>query len=705
MANSDIEIVFHHGGKFENNRTFRYHSGKTTTLKIDPDRWSYFEILSILKEMDYRNVKELWYSLGRGPVLKDCLELLSDDKGACHLVNIALLNGEAHVYVIHSVCEPQYLVELEYFPEPQIERHSGQLEVQIECGKKQVEIKEEDVVMADIESEVVPDVEAEVKGHAEVEANGDRDIHVGVNVEAEVRAVGDVHGEVQGEVEAKAEPEVVTVGDVEGQVETEAEPEVEAVGDEEVEGEVQDDVQVDEYDDELTDHGDEVEFDIFEGTNQVQIGGPRGLSESDWESDTLNSVVESDNRDDDKDGYEDFGIFSKPKSMKQYKWIVGTGRLEKTIKENPSINLYNLQNKVSKKWNIGVSRSTTCRAKAMAFKQIEGDFKEQYKRLYDYANELLRSNPGSTIKLHAYYRFGRVFLKRKIYGGELLTAVTRDRNEQMCPLAYVVVEVENKDSWAWFLQLLIDDLGGVERRDSRYWFGDRSGDQCWWIFGGGAAVEDKARGRRQTKRLRLAASRNAAATNRNSQLRFTQTQNAVRAAYSALHPQKTSIANRTTVFVPPPFELRLFLTVVPLAVCTPKTINRKSNGGSRSTALGTAAPLNRTSNCGSKKNTNLEIGNKEIATVAAGEQEEEKEVRADESKKKKGVCRILCEMRQCYRGRLMGNRVIGGGAGRDLGGGGRNTLITHLLLRFVRPVSAHVRPDGSLRLFRLDLDI
>ncbi|XP_047183061.1 uncharacterized protein LOC124849203 [Vigna umbellata] len=169
------------------------------------------------------------------------------------------------------------------------------------------------------------------------------------------------------------------------------------------------------------------------------------------------------------------------------KWL--SGRLEKTIKENLNINLYNLQNKVSKKWNIDVSQSTTCRVKAMGFKQIEGDFKEQYKRLYDYANELLRSNPGSTVKVKVEPNadnpiFKRIyvcfkafkessvscrpiisldgcFLKGK-YGGELLTAVVRDENEKMCPLAYVVVKVENKDNWLWFLQLLIDDLGGVE---------------------------------------------------------------------------------------------------------------------------------------------------------------------------------------------------------------------------------------------------
>jgi len=40
--------------------------------------------------------------------------------------------------------------------------------------------------------------------------------------------------------------------------------------------------------------------------------------------------------------------------------------------------------------------------------------------------------------------------------------MARDANDQMLPIAYVVVEVENKDTWSWFLDLLIDDLSGVE---------------------------------------------------------------------------------------------------------------------------------------------------------------------------------------------------------------------------------------------------
>ncbi|KOM40942.1 hypothetical protein LR48_Vigan04g114000 [Vigna angularis] len=145
-------------------------------------------------------------------------------------------------------------------------------------------------------------------------ANGEGDIDVDVDVEgqveAEVETVGDVHGKVRAEVEgdgfqahcqAEAQVEVEPNGEgdihvgvnVEGKVEAEAEPEVEAVGDVQVqvegEGEVEDDgvdaqgqadVEADEYDvrswnaseeDEFTDHGDEVEFDIFEATNQWRL--------------------------------------------------------------------------------------------------------------------------------------------------------------------------------------------------------------------------------------------------------------------------------------------------------------------------------------------------------------------------------------------------------------------------------------------------
>ncbi|XP_017441060.1 uncharacterized protein LOC108346492 [Vigna angularis] len=48
------------------------------------------------------------------------------------------------------------------------------------------------------------------------------------------------------------------------------------------------------------------------------------------------------------------------------------------------------------------------------------------------------------------------------YEGELWTNVARDPNDHMLPMTYAIVEVENKETWTWFLELLIEDLGGSE---------------------------------------------------------------------------------------------------------------------------------------------------------------------------------------------------------------------------------------------------
>ncbi|XP_014515646.1 uncharacterized protein LOC106773470 [Vigna radiata var. radiata] len=129
--------------------------------------------------------------------------------------------------------------------------------------------------------------------------------------------------------------------------------------------------------------------------------------------------------------------------------------MEKAVRENPNMKVMDIRDKVSRKWNVGISRNMIFRERAMAKDNVDGSFKEQYRRIYDYGHELLRSNPGSTVKKKAENINGECK-----YGGELLTAMGRDANEQILPIAYAVVKVENKDSWTWFLDLLIGDLGG-----------------------------------------------------------------------------------------------------------------------------------------------------------------------------------------------------------------------------------------------------
>jgi len=58
-------------------------------LACDLDRWSYFEIMGILREMGYVNIKDLWYKVSKSVVLENNLKMLSDDMGAMHMVNIA----------------------------------------------------------------------------------------------------------------------------------------------------------------------------------------------------------------------------------------------------------------------------------------------------------------------------------------------------------------------------------------------------------------------------------------------------------------------------------------------------------------------------------------------------------------------------------------------------------------------------------------
>ena len=42
---------------------------------------------------------------------------------------------------------------------------------------------------------------------------------------------------------------------------------------------------------------------------------------------------------------------------------------------------------------------------------------------------------------------------------QLITAVARDLNEEYFPFVYAVVEAETKDSWTWFINLLLADIG------------------------------------------------------------------------------------------------------------------------------------------------------------------------------------------------------------------------------------------------------
>lgn len=97
----DFEVVFHHGGKSVNDGMLKYER-EASTLSFDLDIWSYFVIVSVVKELEYVGLKELWWG---GSILDDRLKPLCDDNGAMHTINLVMLNGQVHVFVVHTVYE------------------------------------------------------------------------------------------------------------------------------------------------------------------------------------------------------------------------------------------------------------------------------------------------------------------------------------------------------------------------------------------------------------------------------------------------------------------------------------------------------------------------------------------------------------------------------------------------------------------------
>ena len=48
------------------------------------------------------------------------------------------------------------------------------------------------------------------------------------------------------------------------------------------------------------------------------------------------------------------------------------------------------------------------------------------------------------------------------FKGQILFAIVKDANDNIFPVAFAVVEQENKDSWVWSLQQFSDDIGNPE---------------------------------------------------------------------------------------------------------------------------------------------------------------------------------------------------------------------------------------------------
>ncbi|XP_020173219.1 uncharacterized protein [Aegilops tauschii subsp. strangulata] len=170
-------------------------------------------------------------------------------------------------------------------------------------------------------------------------------------------------------------------------------------------------------------------------------------------------------------------------SVKSFTAPFMAGKYLDSFRADENMNMKNFSRVVQKDWNMTTTRSKLRRARRLVKKVIEGDELEQYNSMWDYAAEFKRSNPGSSFYVgvnddifgSCYFSLDackRGFMQacrpvicldgchlKTKYGGVMLCAVGMDPNDCIYPLAFAVVEVENTDTWKWFLSNLKSDLG------------------------------------------------------------------------------------------------------------------------------------------------------------------------------------------------------------------------------------------------------
>ena len=168
----------------------------------------------------------------------------------------------------------------------------------------------------------------------------------------------------------------------------------------------------------------------------------------------------------------------KNRQMKS-RWVAE--QFFEVFKVRPHWQAKEIMDMIKKAFSVLVDKDFAYRVKYHAHRMLHGSMVENYTKLGSYIEALKHINPQSLVKLvtdptrvdnandflrlhvcfeglkHGWLEGCRkvicidaCFLKTFL-GGQLLSAIGRDHNDQMYPISWAVIEGENNESWKRFL--------------------------------------------------------------------------------------------------------------------------------------------------------------------------------------------------------------------------------------------------------------
>ncbi|CAN1319606.1 hypothetical protein LINPERPRIM_LOCUS31312 [Linum perenne] len=167
------------------------------------------------------------------------------------------------------------------------------------------------------------------------------------------------------------------------------------------------------------------------------------------------------------------------------KWLAQT-YLEK-FRHDPKWEVADMKREVQLTYGIIINSNKCYRARSKARDMLEGTLEDEYKKLRPYVAELQRADPEGRFCLEVDVHPGDMVTFKRIYvgfsslfkgflagcrpiigfdgcflkgelPGMLLSAIGKDGNNQIFPLAWAVTEGETTSSWKWFVELVVEQL-------------------------------------------------------------------------------------------------------------------------------------------------------------------------------------------------------------------------------------------------------